>query len=253
MRLRKLGQVFLIAVLAVSASAPRIVRAQAKPVTPARTQANPVTPAGETPAASQAAQQSVNDESNVSEPADSKDEFRISKSTRWLADRMHMKPKVAATLFELINFATLFLAITWFVSRFLPKTIGNRRARIERQMNEARVATEDATARLSAIESRLASLDDEIIAIRQRTEREAAVEEERIKDSIERERQKIVADSEQEIASAGIQAQHELKRFAAELAIAEAMRRAKVDASADKAIIEDFTAKLAGSGHGSKN
>jgi F-type H+-transporting ATPase subunit b len=109
---------------------------------------------------------------------------------------------------------------------------------------EARIATSQANERLSAVEERLSKLGIEIDAIREQSERESVQDEKRIQESLEIERQRIVASAGQEIDAAGAAARRELKKFAAELAVDQARRGIHLSVDQDRAMIHDFAKDL---------
>jgi F-type H+-transporting ATPase subunit b len=110
--------------------------------------------------------------------------------------------------------------------------------------------TDDANARLSAVEAKLASLDDQIAQFRAEVERESAGDEARIKAALEEERARIVQSAEQEIGQAAAQARRGLRNFAADLAIDQAARELNMTAETDRALIAEF---VAGAATGGKN
>ena len=67
-----------------------------------------------------------------------------------------------------------------------------------------------------------------------------------IKASLEEERKRIIESAEQEIESFGAAAQRDLKRFAANLAIERAAQQIHLGADADRILVQNFTADLAG-------
>jgi F-type H+-transporting ATPase subunit b len=122
----------------------------------------------------------------------------------------------------------------------------NRTAAIQKSLADARTATEEARARLSGVEERLAKLDGEITAMRAHAEQDSATEEQRIKASVEEEKKKILASAEQEIAAATMHAQKQLQQHAAELAIEQAARKLVVSAETDRLLVQGFAQRLAG-------
>jgi F-type H+-transporting ATPase subunit b len=172
-------------------------------------------------------------------------EFRHSTAVQWIARTLHLPLETTAQIFEDANAVILWGLILFVIMKFLPKAMRNRTAVLQKQLVEARTATEMANERLSAVEAKLARLGEDIEAIRQQTERDALEDEKRIKRSLEEERVRIVKSAEQEIESAGAAAQRQLKRFAAELAIDRAAARIQLSADADKAIIQRFGRDIA--------
>jgi len=96
------------------------------------------------------------------------------------------------------------------------------------------------------VEERLSKLDGEIAAMRAQAEQDGAREEQRIKASVEEEKQKILASAEQEIASATVHAQKLLQQHAAELAIEQAARKLVVSGDTDRLLVQRFAQRLTG-------
>ena len=65
-----------------------------------------------------------------------------------------------------LNFAVLALLMVWALKKNLPAMFRTRTESIQRAMVEARKASDEANQRLADIESRLASMDVEIGAMR---------------------------------------------------------------------------------------
>jgi len=161
-----------------------------------------------------------------------------------LGKMLHLQPEAAAKTFEFINFAILAGAILWALAKMLPKKFASRTSGIEKNLVEARTATESANIRLAQVEERLSRLDTEIAAIRTQSEADAAHDEQRIKAAAEEDKQKVIAAAEQEIAAATAQAQREIRRFAAEMVIEQATQRLQITADLDRQLIEEFAGKL---------
>ncbi len=180
--------------------------------------------------------------------------FKHSRSVHAFGKMFHLSPEAASLSFWSFNFLILAAFIGYFLFTGLPKVFRSRRQTIEKQLVEARVATEGANERLRVVEDRLARLDSEIAAIRESAERDTAGDEARIKASIKAERKKIVAASEGEIAAAGAAAERHLRRFAAELAVERAGARIHITDGDDRQLIRDFAASLGADGtHGGQN
>jgi F-type H+-transporting ATPase subunit b len=128
----------------------------------------------------------------------------------------------------------------------LPKKFRDRSTEIQKQLVDARTATEEASARLSSVEDRLSKLDGQIAAMRAQAEKDSAHDEERIKASVEDEKQKILAAAEQEITAATALAQRQIQQYAAELAIEQAARKLVVTAETDRLLVQNFARRLTG-------
>jgi F-type H+-transporting ATPase subunit b len=157
-----------------------------------------------------------------------------------------MNPGQSATAFEVTNFVLLAVFVIWGVVKLLPKTLRARTQTIQKNLVDARSATEQANARLNTVEERLSRLDGEIAALRTQAEQDAVKEEQRIKASLEDEKSKILAAAEQEIAAATMHAQKQLQQHAAELAIEQAARKLVVSAETDRLLVQGFAQRLAG-------
>jgi F-type H+-transporting ATPase subunit b len=174
--------------------------------------------------------------------------FKHSASVRTVGRWLHLSPDQASMVFWGFNFLILAGVLGYALLKGLPKAFRNRRQLIERQLVEARAATEQANVRLRSVEERLARLDTEIAGIREATERETARDEQRMKAAMEEERRKIVASAEQEIDSAGAAAERRLRQFAARLAVERAEARMHLTEAEDRALIRDFAARVGGNG-----
>ncbi len=161
---------------------------------------------------------------------------------RTIARMLHMDVVTTSRIFEGINFAIIFLAITIPLFRVLPKVIRKRSETLRYNIESARKVTEDANTRLSAVEAKLSKLDDEIAKFRTEIEAEIGQDEERIKATLAEESTRIVASAEQEIAVAAAQARRGLKHFAADLAIGQAATQLVLTPENDRALIAEFVA-----------
>jgi F-type H+-transporting ATPase subunit b len=233
MRQRLRATLTLAALLCVFAATPRL-RAQDAAAAPAAT-----APAAST-AASTAANQPAKEEAGESE----NEAMRHSAVVKALGHALHMQPEPAAKLFEIINFAILLGAIVYALKRKLPSAFSSRTSGIQKNLAEARTATESANIRLAAVEERLSRMDTEIATIRTQAEQDAALDEQRIKAAAEEDKQKIIAAAEQEIVAATAQAQRQIRRFAAEMVIEQATKRLQISADLDRQLIEEFAGKL---------
>jgi F-type H+-transporting ATPase subunit b len=174
------------------------------------------------------------------------DEFRKSDNVAKLGKKLGLNADQSATAFEITNFVLLAVLVVWGVLKVLPKTLRDRNAAIQKHLVDARTATEEARARLSSVEDRLAKLDGELAAMRSQAEQDSEKEEKRIRASVEDEKKNILASAEQEIAAATMHAQKQLQQHAAELAIEQAARKLVVSAETDRLLVQGFAQRLAG-------
>ena len=184
------------------------------------------------------------------EEEDEEAQFKYSPSVQWLGRHLGMNPEAAYWLFIGLNFAVVAGFIFWAIKKYAPSAFRDRTALIKRQLEEARAASEEANRRLSQIEGRLARLDSEIADMRSGAEKDSASEEQRLKAAAEEDKKKIITTAEQEIQSAAKMARGELKKFAAELAVALAEKKIDVTPQTDQALVKQFTDRLSDGGKG---
>ena len=178
------------------------------------------------------------------EEKDEFEEFKQSPSVNWVSQKLHISLRSAYWLSVVLNFAVIGAAIFWAGRKFLPGIFRDRTAAIQKAMQEAQKASEEARAKLAEIESRLRKLDIEIGAIRDAAEKEGAAEERRIQAAAEEDGRKIIASAEQEIAAAAKAARRQLTAHAADLAVGLAQKQIHVDPATDQGLVRNFAAQL---------
>jgi F-type H+-transporting ATPase subunit b len=206
------------------------LRAQANPAPSASTQQS-------------AATQSVD---HSEQEVDETDVYRHSAVVKKIGSAMGLSAEQAGTAFELFNFAVLAVLVLWVLARTLPKALRTRSGAIQKQLADARSATEEASSRLGGVEARLAKLDEQIAEMRAQAEKDSALDEKRIKAGLEDEKKKILAAADQEIAAATTHARRQLQQYAAELAIDQAAQKLVVSTETDRLLVQSFAARLAG-------
>jgi F-type H+-transporting ATPase subunit b len=200
--------------------------------------------------------QSVQSEPVQSEEEQQNNAFRLEGPVvKWTAKTLNLPIDTAANIYEVINFLIIVLAIVIPLVRWLPKFLRNRAEKVRSDIESARKVTEDANARLSAVEAKLASLGEEIAKFRTDVEAESVGDEARIKASLEEESARIVVAAEQEIGQVAAQARRGLRSFAADLAIDQAAKKLVLTAETDRALIAEFVGDVVGnrSGKGQRN
>jgi F-type H+-transporting ATPase subunit b len=175
---------------------------------------------------------------------DEQEQFKHSASVQWVAKHTGLSLEHAYWLCVLLNFAVIAGAILYFSKKNLPGLFRDRTALIQKSMQEARQASEEANRRLAEIEARLSRLDTEIGGMREAAEKEVVSEEARIKAAAEEDARKIVESAEQEIAAAAKAARRELTAYAANLAVSLAAKQIEVDAATDQALVREFAQQL---------
>jgi len=181
---------------------------------------------------------------------DENDEYRHSAAVQKLGSFFGLNADQAATAFTLFNFFILAVGVGFVMLKTLPKAFRNRNSRIQKQLVDARTATEEASARLNSVEARLSKLDDQIASMHRQAEEDAAREEQRIRANVEDEKAKIVAAAEAEIQAATAAARRDIQQFAAGLAIEQAARKLVVTAETDRLLVENFARHLTGDSGG---
>jgi F-type H+-transporting ATPase subunit b len=178
------------------------------------------------------------------EEEDETAQFKQSASVRWIAQLTGLDLRKAYWLSVLTNFAVIAGIILWAGGRFLPGLFRDRSAAIQKAMQEAQKASEEARRKLADIEARLMKLDVEIGTMRDAAEKEGAAEEARIKAAAEEDARKIVAAAEQEISAAAKNARRLLTAHAADLAVGLAQKQIRVDTATDQSLVRNFAGQL---------
>jgi F-type H+-transporting ATPase subunit b len=171
-------------------------------------------------------------------------EFKQSPSVQAIRRLTGLSLQQAYWLSVVLNFVVIAAAIIWAGRKYLPGMFRDRSAAIQKAMQEAQMASEDARRRLAEIESRLMRLDGEIGMMRNAAEKEGVAEEARIQAAAEEDARKIVTSAEQEIAAAAKAARRQLTAYAADLAVGLARKQIHVDAATDQALVRNFAGQL---------
>ncbi len=179
------------------------------------------------------------------EAEDGENVYRHSDMVKKLATTFGLSVEATSRLFEVINFVLLVILIVWAIWKLIPRlfpqlTFRVRTERIQKEIEQARVATEDANRRLASVEERLSRLDHDIDAIRAQAEQETAVEEKRLRAALEQEKQGILDSAAQDISAATKNAQSQLKKLAADLAIEHAKRQIAISPETDQTLVAGF-------------
>jgi len=212
---------------------------------PVRAFAAQVSDVPEQPKVQSAQQEAQNPPKTEADKTEEKenDLYRHSSVVQSLARMMHVEVETAARLFEIFNVLVVVLGIGIPLGRFLPKLLRTRSEKIRGDLETARKTTEDANTRLSAVEAKLASLDQEIARFRAEVEQQIAQDEQKSKAALEEESARIVASAEQEIGVAAAQAKRSLRHFAADLAIDQAVKKLVLTPETDRALIAEFVSE----------
>ena len=123
------------------------------------------------------------------------------------------------------NFLILAAGLGYLISKHAPPFFAQRSREIEQSLIEAAKAKQEAGARAASIDKRLGDLDREIEGLRQAARAETAAEGERLRREMERHLQRIQQQAGQEIELMINGARHELRKYAALLALDLAEQR----------------------------
>jgi F-type H+-transporting ATPase subunit b len=179
-------------------------------------------------------------------------QFKNSGSIRFISRLTGLSSNGAYWAAVATNFVIVVAVIAWASRKNLPAIFRNRTAAIQKSIEEARSASEEARRRITDIESRLGRLDSEISAMRATSEKEAIAEEARIKAATDEELRRIVESAEQEIDAAVKAARRELTTYAADLAVDLAARQIRVDGATDQALVRKFSQHLSNGASGKR-
>jgi F-type H+-transporting ATPase subunit b len=168
---------------------------------------------------------------------------------KWTAKTFNTSVETASIIYQVANFLIILLLIAVPLGRVLPKIFRKRSQTLGHNLQTARQATEEANARLRAVEEKLAGLDDEIKKLQAQVEHESLEDEKRVKASLTEESARIVESAEQELGVAVAHARRILRHFATDLAIEQAAKQMTLSPEADRALIAEF---IGAAGNGSK-
>ena len=253
---RKIYGLALLATLTAASLCALAQEPAQKPAQPqaatATAQAAPAAPVAQTvqaaPAPAASGQQPAQSEQLTDEERQN-NLFRLEGPVvKWTSRTLHIPVETTAILFEVLNFLIIALVVGIPLVRILPGHLRNRKAKLASDIESARKMTEDANARLSAVEAQMAKLGDEIARFRAEVEAESQQDEAKIKAALADESARIVESAEQEIAQAAAQARRGLRNFAADLAIDQAAKQIVLTAETDRALIAEFVGDLSSNG-----
>lgn len=144
------------------------------------------------------------------------------------------------------NFILLFGGLAYYLRRPLREFLDSRARGIERGLANGKQAQQEAEAKMSAIEVRLARIGEEIDGLKKQATQESGEERRRIIESSHAEAEKVVAMAKREIEGLQRSARFELKAHVAELAVglAEERLRSDLGENENQRIISRFVRSL---------
>ena len=183
--------------------------------------------------------QGTNEELNDEEAT-----FKYSPAVRFIARHTGLSVTSAFWACYSLNFVVIAILIWLAMKSNLPAMLRGRTQEIQKGIQDARHASEDAGRRLKEIEARLSRLSLDVDEMQKHAEAESRAEEERIRSSIEEEKQKILQAAHQEVEQATNAARRELQKYAVTLAVDLAEKGIRIDAQEDKTLVESFVEQL---------
>lgn len=149
-------------------------------------------------------------------------------------------------LFETINFILLAGLIVYLYRKRGKAFFNERSETIRKSLEEGRLALERSQTRLAEAEKKLAGLQDEVRALKQRAEAEIADEQERIRQAAEDEGHRIDEFAKTRIQAATNAAKSELKDYVVEQALEQARGKIqqRMDEESRKKLVGFFLADL---------
>jgi F-type H+-transporting ATPase subunit b len=234
----------VLALLLVSCVTPLSLRAQESTAVPEPNQAEPNQAKADDSRTTPGRQLVHQSREAAGEEKDEMEEFKHSASVQAIHRITGLTIQQSYWASVLLNFVVIAAVIIWAGRKYLPGIFRDRTAAIQKAMQEAQKASEEARRKLADIESRLQKLDVEIGMMRDSAEREGAAEEARIQAAAEEDARKIIVSAEQEIAAAVKAARRQLTSHAADLAVSLAKKQIHVDAATDQALVRNFAGEL---------
>jgi F-type H+-transporting ATPase subunit b len=236
--------VTVLALLVMTLAAPATLRAQDQPASPPSQQSDD---SSKGPGFGRQLSHETREAAGEDEDKDDKAQFKQSPAVKFIAKHTGLSDGSAYLLCILLNFAIIAGIIIWVARKYLPAAFSARTAAIQKAMQEAQKASDEARRKLAEIESRLMKLDVEIGTMRDAAEKDAAAEESRIHAAAQEDARKMLESARQEIAAASKSARRDLTAYAADLAVALAQKQIHVDAATDQSLVRNFAGQLGSS------
>ncbi len=152
----------------------------------------------------------------------------------------------AQQLWKWANFLLLAGGLGYLMAKMLPPLFVSRSQAIAKDLVDSQKIRQESDARAADVERRLAAIETEIAALRAESKAETAAEAERLAKHTAAEIARIQAQAEREIGDAGKDAQFELKRYAAGLAIDLAAQKisARMTPATEDRLVRGFVRDL---------
>src|SRR5215467_9407965 len=181
----------------------------------------------------------VSPNSSKDSPEDEYADLKLSYPVRRLAHSVGLSPNTIFHLCWDFNFL-LMMVLIFKGGPLLKEALQTRSRSIRRAIDAAQRLAEDAAKRLAEVEKRWAKLDSEIAAMQALAEVEMGYEEQVLSAKMADDIRRIMEYSQSEIDRAAQRARHELKAFAADLAVSLARESIHLDKRTDEKLVKGF-------------
>jgi F-type H+-transporting ATPase subunit b len=151
-----------------------------------------------------------------------------------------------AAIWRWANFLILAAGVVFLMNKHLPGHFASNKKEIQKGISEAQQMKMDAERRSAEMDARLNALGADIEKFRTQSAAEMQQEGDRISRDTAAQIKKIEQQAAVELESVGKTARRQLKEYAAELALglAEERLRARIDATAESLLVDDFVRDL---------
>jgi|ERR1700722_56083 len=158
----------------------------------------------------------------------------------------NQKTEAAQELFKWINFAIVAAGAIWLFGKVLPPIFRGRAEKISSAIEKATADKNAADVLLRDAERKLASLEKEVVELRESAAREGAAEIERLMAATQSDEEKIAIAARAEISAAERAARQELKALAAKLSVdgARTVLANQLTPQVQESLINEFVKSL---------
>jgi F0F1-type ATP synthase membrane subunit b/b' len=152
----------------------------------------------------------------------------------------------AGWVFRWLNFAIVFGAIAYLIVKKGEPYFRAQAEEISRKIAEGTRAREAAERQRAEVKAKLANLENDVVAMRAESKRDAEAEAQRLRSLAREEAEKIERAAQAEIAAAERSARIELKHHAARLAVerAEVLLRQELTPKSEGVLFQAFVQEL---------
>lgn len=165
-------------------------------------------------------------------------DLKFSYPVRQLAHSVGLSPKTTYHLCVDCNLLLMMALILWKGAPFLKEALQTRSRSIRRAIDEARRLADDAAKRLAEVEKRSANLDSDIAEMQAFANSAMNQEEQLWSFKTAEAIRRVMENSQFEIERVEQRVRHELKAFAADLAVSLARESIQINERTDESLVE---------------